>query len=199
MHAVRMWFSRGNTTSSQHFDTHDNLMLQIDGIKDIYLSHPNESAKMYMDHHDKYGLSPVNVDRVDLERFPHVANASVQHVRLMPGDALYIPDGYWHVIKSTDRNLALAFEINPRRLAPEPWTPTLNELYEHPGRAAQDHGHDEGGVGARRARRGRVDAVQGTPGQDARKPCRLQRVGAALVCPGEGARTSAWCIDVACW
>ena len=133
MHAVRMWFSRGNTTSSQHFDTHDNLMLQIDGIKDIYLSHPNESAKMYMDHHDKYGLSPVNVDRVDLERFPHVANASVQHVRLMPGDALYIPDGYWHVIKSTDRNLALAFEINTRRLAPEPWTPALNELYEHPG------------------------------------------------------------------
>ena len=37
MHAVRMWFSRGNTTSSQHFDTHDNLMLQIDGIKDILL------------------------------------------------------------------------------------------------------------------------------------------------------------------
>ena len=54
MHAVRMWMSRGNTTSSQHFDTHDNLMLQIDGTKDIYLSHPNESAAMYMDHHDKY-------------------------------------------------------------------------------------------------------------------------------------------------
>ena len=29
MEGVRMWLSRGNTTSSQHFDTHDNLLFQV--------------------------------------------------------------------------------------------------------------------------------------------------------------------------
>ena len=59
--------SAGNTTSSAHFDTHDNLLLQIDGEKEVLLWHPNESALLYSDHHDKWGLSPVNVDRVDLQ------------------------------------------------------------------------------------------------------------------------------------
>lgn len=133
MHSVRMWMSRGNTTSSQHFDTHDNLMLQIDGTKDIYLSHPNESAAMYMDHFEKYGLSPINVDRVDLQRFPRFANASIQHVRLTPGDALYIPDGYWHVIHSHGRNIALAFEFGPERRWSMPWTADLIAFEKHPG------------------------------------------------------------------
>ena len=52
----------------------------------------------------RYGLSPINVDRVDLQRFPKFAEARVEHVRLHPGDALYIPENYWHVIKSTGRN-----------------------------------------------------------------------------------------------
>ena len=42
----------------------------------------------------QYGLSPINVDRVDLQRFPRLADAAVYHVRLHPGDALYIPDGW---------------------------------------------------------------------------------------------------------
>jgi hypothetical protein len=136
MHGVRMWMSRGNTTSSQHFDTHDNLMLQIAGTKDIYLSHPNESLRMYMDHHDKFGLSPINVDRVDLERFPAFKDARVEHVHLEAGDALYIPDSYWHVIKSNGRNIALAFEFAPKRRdgrGKEPWSSALRSFYGHPG------------------------------------------------------------------
>ena len=51
----------------------------------------------------------------------------------MPGDALYIPDGYWHVIKSNDRNLALAFEFGATRRTRQPWTSALHELVDHPG------------------------------------------------------------------
>jgi len=133
MHAVRMWMSRGNTTSSQHFDTHDNILFQIDGSKDIFLSHPNESGSMYMDHHDKFGLSPINVDRVDLDRFPDFPTGRMYHARLQAGDALYIPDSWWHVIHSTGRNIALAFEFVVHRNVPKPWTKQLNELYQHPG------------------------------------------------------------------
>ena len=133
MSDLLMWFSKGNTTSSQHFDTEDNIMFQISGTKDIYLSHPNESAAMYMDHHNKFGLSPINVDRVDLQRFPKVAEAKVQYARLEPGDALYLPDSWWHVIKSSGRNIGLALHFHPLRGLSQPWTPRRNELFNHKG------------------------------------------------------------------
>jgi hypothetical protein len=33
VHETRLWMSSGNTTSELHFDTHDNLMLQVFGTK----------------------------------------------------------------------------------------------------------------------------------------------------------------------
>jgi hypothetical protein len=114
IYQARMWMSRGNTTSSLHFDTHDNLMLQLDGTKELFLWHPNQSAYMYSDFHTKFGLSPINTDRVDLERFPEFAKSHAHRALLRPGDALYIPDGWWHVVHSyPGRNLAVAIEFQP--------------------------------------------------------------------------------------
>ena len=108
-----VWFSGGNTTSSLHFDTHENYLMQFAGRKTIYLWHPNETANFYMDHQHKFGLSPVNVDRVDLQRFPAVANAKTYVAHLSAGDAIYIPDSWWHLISSYERNFALALDTAP--------------------------------------------------------------------------------------
>lgn len=114
LYDARLWMSGGNTTSSLHFDTHDNVLLQIDGAKEVLLWHPNASAELYMDHFPKFGLSPINVDRVDLERFPALTHATPPlRALLQPGDALYLPNGWWHVITSTGRNVAVALEIEP--------------------------------------------------------------------------------------
>ena len=52
----------------------------------------------------------------------------------MPGDALYIPDGYWHVIKSTGRNIGLAFEFGaPRQHHNTHWTDAMLAMERHPG------------------------------------------------------------------
>ena len=53
LYDARLWMSLGNTTSSAHFDTHENLLLQVDGRKEVLLWHPNETANLYMDHHAK--------------------------------------------------------------------------------------------------------------------------------------------------
>ena len=76
--------------------------------------HPRDSAKFYSDFHDKYGLSPLNVDRVDLEAFPAVVSAPPLLARVNAGDALLIPDGWWHVVVSHGpRNVAVAVEFEP--------------------------------------------------------------------------------------
>ena len=81
-----------NATSSLHFDTHDNLLMQIDGEKTVLLWPPSESVKFYMDYHDRWGLSPLSVDRVDLLQFPlfaHAKHGVVVHVK--KGDVILIP------------------------------------------------------------------------------------------------------------
>lgn len=122
VYSSKLYMSKGNTSSALHFDTHDNIIVQIDGQKDIWLWHPNESAALYMDHHDKYGLSPIHTDHVDLERFPEFAKSKPRLVPLKPGDAVYIPDGWWHcVVARAQRNLALTFEMNPYKDNAEHW------------------------------------------------------------------------------
>ena len=125
--------SLGNTTSSAHFDTHENLLLQVDGRKEVLLWHPNETANLYMDHHAKFGLSPINVDRVDLERFPSLANATTYLANISAGDAVYIPDGWWHVIRSHDRNIAIALEFAPYRGEHGLWPLRVRERKSAPG------------------------------------------------------------------
>ena len=91
---VIVWSARGAPTEHDFTGLADYYVkgeLQLDGEKEVLLWHPNETANFYMDHHDKFGLSPVNVDRVDLERFPSVANATTYYARLGAGDAIYIP------------------------------------------------------------------------------------------------------------
>ena len=133
LYDARLWMSQGNTTSSLHFDTHDNLLLQVDGDKEVLLWHPNESAKLYMDFHDKFGLSPINVDRVDLERFPEVANAATIVANLSAGDAVYIPDGWWHVVRSHKRNIAVALEFAPFAGEQGLWPRRIQQRRQAPG------------------------------------------------------------------
>ena len=87
-----------------------------------------------MDHHPKYGLSPLNVDRVDLERYPAMADAQPLIARLEAGDALYLPDGWWHVIRSHGpRNVAVALEIAPYGGEMGVWPREMFALRETPG------------------------------------------------------------------
>ena len=134
IYEARLWMSGGNTTSSLHFDTHDNLMLQLDGSKEVYLWHPRESAKFYSDFHNKFGLSPISADRVDLDRFPEFAAAATHRALMRKGDSLYIPDGWWHLIRSHGRNVAVAVEFEPfERNGESHWPDEVLGRYRWPG------------------------------------------------------------------
>lgn len=107
----RLWMSNGNTSSSLHFDTHDAVLHQLSGTKDVFLYAPEDADFVYMNDATRYGLSPINVDTVDLRRFPKFSKAMPFYVHLKPGNSLYIPANFWHQLYShPGRNVMIVEE-----------------------------------------------------------------------------------------
>ena len=99
-------------------DGGDFFLTQLDGVKEVQLVDPVESLQIYADFpYDSYGHSPINTKSVDVERYPLVARVTLHETALSPGDVLFIPKHWWHVIHSTPsaRNLAytLQFHLPP--------------------------------------------------------------------------------------
>ena len=108
----RLWMSAGNTTSSLHFDTHDVINLQMYGTKEWFLYEPKIAHHTYMDHHTRYGLSPINTDRVDLRRFPRFGEVVPKRVEMNPGDILFVPAMWWHVVSTYHgKNIGVTYEF----------------------------------------------------------------------------------------
>lgn len=113
---TRVWMSDGNTSSSLHFDTHDAVVMQMHGTKHWVLYHPRLAPQVYMNDAARYGLSPINTDRVDLHMFPEFASAHAEHVLMVPGDVLYLPALVWHVVHTPPgRNIAVVRESEHRQ------------------------------------------------------------------------------------
>ena len=97
----------------------------------MYIWHPNASANFYVDHHDKFGLSPINPDRVDLQRFPEVANINYTLLAVLEeGDALFIPDTWFHLVVSRESgaaggNIAVSIDFVPYVGKGSHWPPEL--------------------------------------------------------------------------
>ena len=110
-----LWWNAGSQRSDLHFDGGDFFLTQLDGVKEVLLVDPVESLQIYADFpYDSYGHSPINTKRVDVERYPLAARVTLHEAALSPGDTLFIPKHWWHVIHSLPgaRNLAYTLQFN---------------------------------------------------------------------------------------
>jgi hypothetical protein len=117
---INMWMSSGGTSSSQHFDTQDNIFVQVDGDKEVIIFDPLYSREAYVDYHNKYGLSPVNTEHIDLETWPRYADIPFLTADLEKGDILYIPENWWHHLRSKKRNISINIDLSMFRFPEVP-------------------------------------------------------------------------------
>ncbi len=119
--SASLWFGPAGTVTPLH---HDPLMLfhtQVTGRKRWRLVSPLDTPRLY---NHLYLYSPVNLDDVDLQRYPDFRNVKVLDVVLEPGETLFLPLGWWHQVTSLEVSISLAYSN----------LDTLNEFeYEHPG------------------------------------------------------------------
>jgi len=102
----RAWIGNGARVQT-HFDLADNVVVVVAGRRRFTLFPPEQLANLYIGpFHETLAGVPVSIADIeasDLERFPRLAQAlaCAEVADLEPGDALFIPYGWWHHVRST--------------------------------------------------------------------------------------------------
>lgn len=103
------WMSTGETSSSIHIDTDENLLCVIRGHKVVLLVSPIYSMYLYSDKSRVLGVSDINPRAVDFDKYPDVMKVRYQQAIVEEGDIIYIPQMWWHqVVSRPERQQAVA-------------------------------------------------------------------------------------------
>ncbi|MDV6330827.1 cupin-like domain-containing protein [Asticcacaulis sp. 201] len=101
----RVWI--GNTVRIQtHYDLSDNIAVVVAGKRRFTLFPPNQLPNLYVGPFEQtLAGSPVSladIEMPDFARFPRLRDAleTGRVAELDPGDALFIPYGWWHHVRS---------------------------------------------------------------------------------------------------
>lgn len=121
--APRIWV--GNQLVAQtHFDLSNNIACVVGGQRRFTLFPPEQLPNLYVGplefNISGPPISMVSLREPDLARFPRFAEAlaASQSAELGPGDALYIPFGWWHHVESlTPFNVLVNYWWNDARRA----------------------------------------------------------------------------------
>lgn len=104
-----IWLGPGGHVECLHYDLMDGTLVQLYGVKKVVLFPPSQTANLYpfpIYVHLYRGFklrcwfSQVYPEHPDLKTFPQFEEALQfkQEVYLQPGEALFIPAGWWHEV-----------------------------------------------------------------------------------------------------
>ncbi|KOO24024.1 lysine-specific demethylase 8 [Chrysochromulina tobinii] len=112
MHA---WLGPEGTVTPLHFDSYDNVLVQVVGHKLVSLFDSGQTPRLYPKEGGGTGVdaqgnvSAVDVEAPDMGRFPEFAHAVGYECVLGPGEGLYIPAGCWHHVRSLSPSWSISF------------------------------------------------------------------------------------------
>jgi len=113
---INAWIGTGGTRTPLHFDSYDNLFVQIFGVKYVRIYSNSETDKLYVIRKKNascFGaqgnMSAVDCELEDYEAHPASQNAKYTEVIMMPGDCLFIPARAWHYVRSLSTSGSVNF------------------------------------------------------------------------------------------
>jgi ribosomal protein L16 Arg81 hydroxylase len=103
---VFLWLGPKGTVTPLHHDTSNILLAQVYGRKMVTII-PSFQTPLVYNHVGVY--SKVDCERPDYRRFPLFRKATPIKILLEPGQALFLPVGWWHHVRSLDVSISLSF------------------------------------------------------------------------------------------
>lgn len=120
---INLWVGACGNRSKLHFDPEENLLVPIRGVKKLILIKRSETPNVYQNLEGNILESKVDVFNLDRRAFPKIDAVSYHQITLEPGEALYIPSGWWHAVESSiEVNISLNFW----------WLPNMSFLVKSP-------------------------------------------------------------------
>ncbi|XP_031562807.1 uncharacterized protein LOC116298460 isoform X2 [Actinia tenebrosa] len=108
--STHLLFSNGNTSSSLHYDGYENLLSVISGTKEILVANYSYADSFYNRNYTTVNIeAPIDPEAVDLIKYPKLAEVPFHKVTIHAGDILYIPQTWWHHVRSFESpNIAIS-------------------------------------------------------------------------------------------
>ncbi len=100
------WYGPSGTVTPLHHDTSNVLLTQVRGSKRVRLVPALEAHRVY---NEVAVYSPVDVEDPDLGQYPLFGEATCLTVDLAAGEALFIPVGWWHHVRSLEVSISVSF------------------------------------------------------------------------------------------
>jgi SAM-dependent methyltransferase len=100
------WFGPRGTFTPLHHDLTNNMLVQILGRKKLTLIPAAQVPWLY---NDVGVFSAADYPRFDEKRHPLMKHATPIELVLNPGEAVFIPVGWWHCVESLDVSISLSF------------------------------------------------------------------------------------------
>jgi hypothetical protein len=108
-----VWMGTGGTRTPLHFDSYDNLFVQLVGAKYVRLYPRDATPNLYVSTSGTYGLqgnmSDVDCEREDWAVHGKARDAEYTEVLLLPGDALFIPARTWHYVRALSTSISVSY------------------------------------------------------------------------------------------
>lgn len=103
-------FGPAGTVTGFHYEIADNLFVQILGRKEFLFVSPSDQHRMYRSKKFDPGAvdSQIDLQAFEPSSFPLFRQVTVHRATVGPGDALYIPRGWWHHVRSYEAAISVA-------------------------------------------------------------------------------------------
>ncbi|CAK9309951.1 unnamed protein product [Citrullus colocynthis] len=111
--SINLWMNSAQSRSSTHYDPHHNVLCIVSGRKRVILWPPSATPLLYPMHiyGEASNHSSVTLEKPDYSLYPRAKYSMKpsQTVVLQAGDALFIPEGWFHQVDSDDLTIAVNF------------------------------------------------------------------------------------------
>jgi hypothetical protein len=102
-----MWIGPGGTFTPLHHDLTNNLLVQVCGSKQVLLLPATATPRLYNDQH-VFSRVP-DLEDADFAAFPDLVGLRGHRVDLNPGEALFIPLGWWHQVVASSFSVSITY------------------------------------------------------------------------------------------